>query len=86
MTQPKKVNSNTVQIFGRAVGRNEILARYWELASIDPASTKDSITGQLNALELLWEGLALRPVDDGPLKPNIYRAPWLPPSPNTRPS
>jgi hypothetical protein len=80
MTQPKKVNSNTVQIFGRAIGRNEILARYWELGSIDPACTKDSMTGQLNALSLLWEALAPEPAEEVPLKPNIYRAPWLPES------
>jgi hypothetical protein len=77
MIQPKKVNSNTVQFFGRTIGRDEILARYWELASIDPASTKDSMTGQLNALGLLWECLALEYVE-APLKPNIFRAPWLP--------
>ena len=88
MINQKKVNSNTVQIFGRIIGRNEILARYWELANLNPASTKDSMTGQLNALELLWEGLALKPVDNGPVtvRPNTYRASWLPESPNSRPS
>jgi hypothetical protein len=82
MIQPKKVNSQTVPFFGRTIGRNEILARYWELASIDPGSTKDGMTGQLNALGLLWERLALDPVEEAPLKPNIFRAPWLPESTN----
>jgi hypothetical protein len=86
MNTTKKVNSNTIQIFGRTIGRNEILARYWELGSIDPASTKDGMTGQLNALSLLWEGLVLQPAEVAPLKPNIYRASWLPDSPNKLPS
>jgi hypothetical protein len=80
MTQPKKVNSNTIQYFGRTIGRNDVLARYWELGSIDPNATKDNMTGQLNALTLLWDGLAPEPAEEVPLKPNIYRAPWLPKS------
>lgn len=88
MIHQKKVDSNTVQIFGRTIGRNEILARLWELANLNPASTKGCMTGQLKALELLWEALALKPVDNAPvtLKPNVYRASWLPESPNSRPS
>jgi hypothetical protein len=84
MTSTKKVNSNTVQIFGRTIGRNDILARYWELANIDPASTKDVMTGQLSALGLLWEGLTS--VDEAEVQPNVFRAPWLPDPPKTCPS
>lgn len=86
MIHVKKVDSNTVQIFGRTIGRNDILARLWELANLNPASTKGSVTGQLKALELLWEALALNAVDPVPLKPNVYRASWLTASPNGRPS
>jgi hypothetical protein len=86
MIHVKKVDSNTVQIFGRTIGRNDILARLWELANLNPATTKGSLTGQLKALELLWECLALKPVDHASLKPNVYRAAWLTESPNSRPS
>ena len=86
MIHPKKVDSNTFQIFGRTIGRNDILARLWELANLSPATTKGSVTGQLKALELLWECLAHMPVDHAPLKPSVYRAAWMAESPNRRPS
>lgn len=86
MIHEKKVDSHTVQIFGRTIGRNDILARLWELANLNPATTKGSITGQLKALELLWDCLALKPVEHVPLKPNVYRAAWLAETPNGRPS
>ena len=86
MIHPKKVDSNTFQIFGRTIGRNDILARLWELANLNPEVTKGSVTGQLKALELILEVLAHMPVDQTALKPNVYRASWLAETPNGRPS
>ena len=86
MIHPKKVDSNTFQIFGRTIGRNDILARLWELANLSPEVTKGIVTGQLKALELLLEVLAPMPVEPAAPKPNVYRASWLAETPNGRPS
>ena len=65
---------------GLKIDRDQILAKYWELANLTPAETKGSITGQLHALDSLCEELRLTPNKDAnkPLpKPEIYRSAWM---------
>ena len=68
------------------IGREQILAKWWEFASIDPAKTGYNTTGQSKALDSLWKALGF--VDSDPkkldgredeedLKPQFYRAKWL---------
>ncbi len=62
--------------------RDQILARYWELANLDPEDTKGNITGQLNALDTLCEELRLKPVETNrPGSQEIYRSAWMAGSP-----
>ncbi len=62
------------------INRDQILARYWELANLSPEETKGSITGQLNALEALLDELRSTPVKEStkplPAK-GIYRSAWM---------
>jgi hypothetical protein len=65
---------------GLKIDRDQILARYWELANLTPAETKGSITGQLHALDSLCEELRLAPNKDAnkPLPAQeIYRSAWM---------
>jgi hypothetical protein len=65
---------------GPKVDRDQILARYWELANLTPEETKGNITGQLKALELLCAELRLMP-NKNSAKPlpahEIYRSAWM---------
>jgi len=69
---------------GLTIGRDQILAKYWELANLDPEQTKGSITGQLHALDTLCVELRLAPNKDA-AKPSpareIYRSAWMAGSP-----
>jgi hypothetical protein len=69
---------------GLTISRDQILARYWELANLSPETTKGSITGQLHALESLCVELRLAPNKDS-TKPlpaqEIYRSAWMAGSP-----
>ena len=59
------------------INREQILAKYWELANLTPETTKGNITGQLKALDSLCEELRLTPNKDSnkPLPaPEIYRS------------
>jgi hypothetical protein len=77
MTRPKKEDTTTFQMLGCTIGRNEILARYWELSSIDPKDTKDTLTGQLKALDSLCEQLTLKPATAAEVPvADYYRAKW----------
>src|SRR5580658_8857377 len=61
---------------GLKIDRDQILAKYWELANLTPETTKGNITGQLHALDTLCEELRLTPNKDStkpPPKPEIYR-------------
>ena len=79
MATPTKVDTTTFQIFGRTVGRNDILSRYWELATLDTEQTKGSLTGQLKALDSLCAQLNLTATsDDSDEIPDFFRAEWLP--------
>jgi hypothetical protein len=63
---------------GLRIDRDQILARYWQLANLTPEETKGNITGQLNALDSLCEELRLKPVDSHrPGAQEIYRSAWM---------
>jgi hypothetical protein len=65
---------------GLKIDRDQILAKYWELANLTPETTKGNITGQLKALDSLLELLPLTPNKDAnkPLPaPEIYRSAWM---------
>jgi hypothetical protein len=69
---------------GFKIDRDQILAKYWELANLTPEETKGNITGQLKALDALCEELRLMPNKDA-VKPRpaqeIYRSAWMAGSP-----
>ena len=57
--------------------REQILNRYWELANLTPEQTKGNVTGQLKALELLFEALAAKPAAAAAKVVPFYRAAWM---------
>jgi hypothetical protein len=66
------------------IGREQILAKWWEFANIDPKLTGYNTSGQSKALDSLWKALgfegAKKPGDGDELefeKPQIYRAAWM---------
>ncbi len=69
------------------LGRDQILARLWELANLSPEATRGSMAGQIKALSMIVaiEGLIpdRRPSTSGkqpaapPVKAQIYSAAWL---------
>jgi hypothetical protein len=66
------------------ISREQILAKWWEFANIDPAKGYNT-SSQSKALELLWKGLGYADGDTDPKKPDgdgepkyqIYRAVWM---------
>jgi hypothetical protein len=63
---------------GLKIGRDQILAKYWELANLDPQDTKGSITGQLSALDALLELLPSANETTKPLPTReVYRSAWM---------
>ena len=65
---------------GFKIDRDQIVAKYWELANLTPETTKGNITGQLKALDSLCEELRLTPNKDAnkPLPAQqIYRSAWM---------
>jgi hypothetical protein len=65
------------------IGRERILAKWWEFANIDPAKGYNT-SSQSRALELLWKGLGYADADpkkpgyeDEPEKLDVYRAKWM---------
>jgi hypothetical protein len=70
------------------LGRDQVLARLWELARLSQEETRGSIAGQIKALSMIAaiEGLipgrrpsppATQPTAP-PVEPQIYQAEWLP--------
>jgi hypothetical protein len=65
------------------IGREQILAKWWEFANIEPAKTGFNTSSQGKALDCLWNALGY--ADSDPKKPDageddkpsIYRAKWL---------
>jgi len=47
------------------LGREQILAKWWEFANIDPKLTRDSTSGQSKGLDSLWKALGF----EGSMKP-----------------
>jgi hypothetical protein len=65
------------------IGREQILAKWWEFANIDPQLTGYNTNGQSKALDSIWKALGFegskKPGEEEP-KPesvDIYRPPWL---------
>jgi hypothetical protein len=66
------------------ISREQILAKWWEFANIDPAKGYNT-SSQSKALELLWKGLGYadgnsdpkKPEGEGDSKPKIYVAAWM---------
>jgi hypothetical protein len=68
------------------ISREQILAKWWEFASIDPAKTGYNTSSQSKALDYLWNALGYadsnpkKPGEgegEGDSKPNIYVAAWM---------
>jgi hypothetical protein len=66
------------------IGREQILAKWWEFATIDPKLTGYNTSGQSKALDSLWKALGFegsnKPGDEDepePERPQIYRAAWM---------
>ena len=61
------------------ITKEQILKRYWELATLMPGATKDNITGQLRALDALREELAAadKPNAAPETSYDFYRARWM---------
>ena len=65
------------------LGREQILAKWWEFASIEPAKTGYNTIGQSKALDSLWKALGFEgsktPGEEEPKPepPNFYKAAWL---------
>jgi hypothetical protein len=65
---------------GPTIDRDQVLSKLWELANLTPEETKGSVTGQLNALEILCKELGYLPKKESakPLPaPEIYRSAWM---------
>jgi hypothetical protein len=69
------------------ISREQILAKWWEFANIDPALGHNTAS-QNKALEMLWRGLGYEekpkaPDEDAePKGPKIYKPEWMREQPN----
>ena len=83
----KLVNQEAEGLRQLNIGRDQILARLWELATLSHEATRGSIAGQIKALSMIVaiEGLipdrrlspsATQPAAP-PVEPDIYPAEWL---------
>jgi hypothetical protein len=69
------------------LGREQVLARLWEIANLGPEMTRGSITGQVKALSMIVAiqnlipdrrtGSSEKKSAPPPSHPDIYRAAWL---------
>ena len=85
--QPQPVEKDTAGTPRFSLDRGQILARLWEIANLNPESTRCSITGQVKALSMIVaiEGLipdrralaAQNKPAPPPTPPNFYRSAWL---------
>ena len=67
----RRVGAGTVSL-------NQVLARYWELANLDPEMTKGSVMGQLKALDALCAELSAAEGTPKAIHPaGVYRAAWM---------
>jgi hypothetical protein len=69
------------------ISREQVLNRLWEIASMSPEITRNSVAGQVKAISIIVaiEGLIPdrkdKPSPPPSPKANIFRAPWLPKRP-----
>jgi hypothetical protein len=85
--EEKRVEPEAEDLRQRDLGRDQILARLWELANLSPEVTRGSIAGQIKALTMIVSIEALIPdrrrapsqsqTAAPPVAPEIYRAQWL---------
>jgi hypothetical protein len=85
--QQQLVEQETESLHRLNLGRDQVLARLWEIANLGPEMTRGSITGQVKALSMIVaiEGLipdrragSSEKKSAPPLpQPGIYRAAWL---------
>jgi hypothetical protein len=66
------------------IGREQLLAKWWEFANIDPKLTGYNTSGQSKALDSLWKALGFEGSkktgdedEPEPERPQIYRAKWM---------
>jgi hypothetical protein len=59
------------------ISREQILAKWWEFANIDPAKGYNT-SSQSKALELLWKGMGYADADSDPKKPDDGEGPGAP--------
>ena len=84
--QQQLVQQEAQQLCRLNLGREQVLARLWEIANLSPEMTRGSITGQVKALSMIVaiQGLipdrrALSSENKSappPTKPNIYVSAW----------
>jgi hypothetical protein len=85
--QQQLVEQDSQEQRRQTLGREQVLARLWEIANLSPEMTRGSITGQVKALSMIVaiEGLipdrrsvpAQNKSAPPPVNSQIYRAAWL---------
>jgi hypothetical protein len=85
--QQQLVEQDTEGLRRLNLGRDQILARLWEIANLDPEMTRGSVTGQVKALSMIVAMQSLIPDRRAgssekksappPTHPEIYAAAWL---------
>jgi hypothetical protein len=85
--QQQLVEQDSEEMHRLNLGREQVLARLWEIANLSPEMTRGSIAGQVKALSMIvaMEGLipdrrapsAQNKSAPPPVNAQIYRAAWL---------
>jgi hypothetical protein len=85
--QQQLVEHDSQEMHRLNLGREQVLARLWEIANLSPEMTRGSITGQVKALSMIvaMEGLipdrraasAQNKSAPPPVNAQIYKAAWL---------
>jgi hypothetical protein len=85
--QQQLVEQNTGELPRFNVGRDQILRRLWEIANMDPETTRSSMSAQVKAISMIVaiEGLipdkrvvaAQNKSVPPPVHPGFYKAAWL---------
>jgi hypothetical protein len=85
--QQQLVEQETEELRRLSLGREQVLARLWEIANLRPEMTRGSITGQVKALSMIVAMQGLIPDRRAgstekksappPTHPEIYAAGWL---------
>jgi hypothetical protein len=85
--QQQLVEQDSEEMHRLNLGREQVLARLWEIANLSPEMTRGSITGQVKALSMIVAMEALIPDRRAasaqnksappPVNAQIYKAAWL---------